>query len=190
MKLAGVESPGGMAAIIGLDIAALDKICTQASTSDELVQVANDNCPGQVVISGSSDALVRAIKLAQEAGARKVSPLAVSIASHSPLMHSAQEGFNQAVKASPIQPPEVNIIGNVHALPLTTIAEIRQDLQSQLTSRVRWTETILYLIDQGVTHFIELGSGSVLTGLLKRISKEASGFALGSPADFEKFFQG
>lgn len=190
MKYAGVQSPGGMAAIIGLDIAALDQICTQASTANEVVQVANDNCPGQVVISGSSDALSRAIKLAQEAGARKVSPLAVSIASHSPLMQSAQEGFNQAVNASPIQPPEVKIIGNVNALPLPTVAEIKQDLQSQLTSRVRWTETILYLIDHGVTHFIELGSGSVLTGLLKRINKEAFGITLGSPTDFEKFIQG
>lgn len=190
MKYAGVQSPGGMAAIIGLDIAALDQICAQASTANEVVQVANDNCPGQVVISGSADALIRAIKLAQDAGARKVSPLAVSIASHSPLMQSAQEGFNQAVNASPIQPPGVKIIGNVNARPLTTVAEIRQDLQSQLTSRVRWTETILYLIDHGVTHFIELGSGSVLTGLLKRVNKEAFGFALGSPTDFEKFFQG
>jgi [acyl-carrier-protein] S-malonyltransferase len=190
MKAAGIQSPGGMAAILGLDIAILDQICDQASNQAELVQVANDNCPGQVVISGSADALNRAILLANEAGARKVSPLAVSIASHSPLMLSAQDGFNLAVNVSPINSPEITIIGNVNARPLTSVTDIRQDLQSQLTSRVRWTETILYLIELGVENFIELGSGSVLTGLLKRINRDVSGYALGSPGDFEKFFTG
>jgi len=190
MKAAGIQSPGGMAAILGLDIALLDQICSQASRQADLVQVANDNCPGQVVLSGSAEALDRAIKLAQEAGARKVSPLAVSIASHSPLMVSAQDGFNLALSTSPIVSPEILIIGNVNARPLTTVAEIRQDLQSQLTSRVRWTETIRYLIEQGVSHFIELGSGSVLTGLLKRINRDVTGYALSTPGDFDTFFSG
>jgi [acyl-carrier-protein] S-malonyltransferase len=190
MKEAGLRSPGGMAAIMGLDIPALEKICEQASSQTDLVQVANDNCPGQVVVSGSVKALEIAIQLAQEAGARKVTPLSVSIASHSPLMGFAQEKFNLVVNTSPITSPEITIIGNVDARPLTTPNEIRHDLQSQLTSRVRWTETIQFLIEQGVTYFIELGSGSVLTGLLKRINREVSGYALGSPDDFEKFFSG
>lgn len=190
MKTAGIQSPGGMAAILGLDIHTLEEICSHASDQTEVVQVANDNCPGQVVISGSSNALERAIILAQNAGARKVSHLAVSIASHSPLMASAQDGFNQAVNTLPIKKPGSSIVGNVTARSLTTIAEIRQDLQSQLTSRVRWTESILYLIDQGITEFIEFGSGSVLTGLLKRINREVNGYTLGTPADFEKFFLG
>ncbi len=190
MKAAGVQSPGGMAAILGLEMTILDQICCQASTQGEVVQVANDNCPGQVVISGSVEALNRAIKLAQDAGARKVTPLSVSIASHSPLMVTAQNGFNQAVNMSPISAPENTIIGNVNARPLTTVSEIRHDLQSQLTNKVRWTETIQFLVEQGVVTFIELGSGSVLTGLLKRVNREVSGYALGTPSDFEKFFSG
>ncbi len=124
MKAAGIKSPGGMAAIMGLDIELLDVICQQASSQTELVQVANDNCPGQVVISGSVEALNRAIKLAQEAGAKKISPLAVSIASHSLLMKSAQDNFNLAVDASPIHSPTITIIGNVTARPLTSVIEI------------------------------------------------------------------
>ena len=105
MKQAGVRSPGGMAAILGLDIPTLDRICAQASKPAEIVQVANDNCPGQVVISGATPALLRAIELAQQAGARRAVQLAVSIAAHSPLMASAQDEFNQAVDTSPIQDP-------------------------------------------------------------------------------------
>ncbi len=108
MKQAGVRSPGGMAAILGLDIPTLDRICAQASRPAEIVQVANDNCPGQVVISGATPALLRAIELAQQAGARRAVQLAVSIAAHSPLMASAQDEFNQAVElfshSSPTNP--------------------------------------------------------------------------------------
>jgi [acyl-carrier-protein] S-malonyltransferase len=186
MKQAGVVSPGGMAAIMGLDIPALEQICAQASTLDEIVQVANDNCPGQVVISGAGPALERAMTLAQEAKARKITRLAVSIAAHSPLMIHAQAGFNQAVQAAPIANPILPIYGNVSASSLNTAAEVRSDLQGQLTSRVRWTESIQAMRQQGVTTFLELGSGSVLGGLLKRIDREAKGLAIGSPADFEK----
>ncbi len=188
MKRAGEVNPGGMAAILGLDIPTLDKICAQASTAAEIVQVANDNCPGQVVISGSSPALERAVQLAREAGARHAKTLAVSIAAHSPLMANAQADFNQAVGESPIVDPRFPLIGNVTATPLNTAAQIRSDLQGQLNSRVRWTESIQAMISAGVIQFLELGSGSVLTGLLKRINREVSGVALGNPEDFEKFF--
>jgi [acyl-carrier-protein] S-malonyltransferase len=186
MKEAGDRSPGGMAAILGLDIPALDKICAEASTASEVVQIANDNCPGQVVISGHAAAVTRAMEAAKAAGAKRALPLAVSIAAHSPLMATAQQGFNEAVTATMIADPTVPIIGNVSAQSLPDAAALRVDLQAQLTSRVRWTETVKTLCDAGVTTFIELGSGSVLTGLLKRIDERATGFALGAPDDFAK----
>jgi len=190
MKHAGQVSPGGMAAILGLDIPALEELCAQASTADEIVQVANDNCPGQVVISGANAALDRVLPLIQQAGARRAVRLAVSIAAHSPLMRHAQETFNQGVNAAPIADPIVPLIGNVTALPLKNKTEIRKDLQDQLTHRVRWTETIQWMSAQNVTTYIEMGSGSVLTGLVKRIDRQANCFALGTPEDFEKLAAG
>lgn len=186
MKRAGTVTPGGMAAILGLDIPVLENICAEASTSEKIVQVANDNCPGQIVISGESAALDRAMALAQQAGARRVLRLAVSIAAHSPLMVNAQQDFNQAVIAAPMSEPRVPLVGNVTASPLSTVAEIRADLQGQLTNRVRWTETIQYMASHGISNFIEFGSGTVLGGLIKRISRDANCFSAGTPADFEK----
>lgn len=186
MKQAGEISPGGMAAIIGLDITALEHICQEASDASEVVQVANDNCPGQVVISGASPALQRAMTLSEQAGARKVVPLAVSIAAHSPLMVHAQDRFNQAVNRTPISNPQIPIIGNVSAAPLISAEEIRTDLQAQLNSRVRWTESIQSISKQGVTTYLEIGSGAVLSGLVKRIDRQAQAIQLGLPEDFTK----
>lgn len=186
MKNAGLISPGGMAAILGLDIPVLEHICSEASNLTDSVQVANDNCPGQVVISGSTSALNRALKLATEAGAKRAIPLAVSIAAHSTLMQPAQEEFNHAVKNTPIKAPIIPIIGNVAGVPLNDPDAIRADLEAQLTSRVRWTESIQWMIAQGITSFIEVGSGNVLTGLLHRIDRSVSGYTLGTPQDFEK----
>jgi [acyl-carrier-protein] S-malonyltransferase len=184
MKRAGQVSPGGMAAILGVDIPTLDQVCAQASAPGEIVQVANDNCPGQVVISGASAALNRALELARQAGARRAVPLAVSIAAHSPLMLPAQQEFIQAVAAAPLAAPTIRIIGNVTALPLASAGEIRADLQAQLTSRVRWTESIQYMTSQGVSTYLELGSGTVLSGLVKRIDRDAAAYAIGAPGDF------
>jgi len=186
MKAAGNKNPGGMAAIIGLDIPSLDEICVKASTKSEIVQVANDNCPGQVVISGANLALERAIELAIQAGARRAVKLAVSIAAHSPLMIHAQDAFSKSVNESPFNDPLVPLIGNVTAQPLLSANQIRNDLQGQLTHRVRWTESIHYMITQGITHFVELGSGTVLSGLLKRIDRQAMGLNLGNPDDIAK----
>jgi [acyl-carrier-protein] S-malonyltransferase len=163
----------------------MDQICSKASEEGDIVQVANDNCPGQVVISGSSSALERAMDLAQAAKARKVVRLAVSIAAHSPLMEHAQKDFNRAVEAAPIKSPSIPIIGNVTAKPLTTPDDIRADLQAQLYSRVRWTESIQFMREQGVETFLELGSGNVLTGLMKRIDRKAGRFSIGMPEDIE-----
>jgi [acyl-carrier-protein] S-malonyltransferase len=184
MKRAGLTAPGGMAAILGLDIPTLDSICQQASDHRTHVQVANDNCPGQVVISGHTQALDRAMEMAQAAGARRVLRLAVSIAAHSPLMATAQADFNQAVNQAPIIDPQIPIIANVSAHPMRTAVEIQADLQAQLHSRVRWTETIQHMLAAGIDTFIELGSGDVLSGLVKRIERGARRFALGNPDDF------
>jgi len=186
MKKAGEVSPGSMAAILGLDIPKLDQLCAQASFPGEIVQVANDNCPGQVVISGASAAIQRAIALATQAGARRVIPLAVSISAHSPLMAHSQEDFKRAVDAAPIQDPIIPLVGNVTGTPLTSAQELREDLQAQLTSRVRWTESIQTMASLGVTTFIEVGTGSVLSGLIKRIDRSLVTASFGSPADFEQ----
>ncbi|MCB9134339.1 MAG: ACP S-malonyltransferase [Anaerolineales bacterium] len=186
MKRAGDQNPGGMAALLGLDILTVDRVCAEASTLNEIVQVANDNCPGQVVVSGSGNALRRMIPLAQAAGAKKIIPLMVSIAAHSPLMSHAQEDFNKAVETLPLQDPKIPIIGNVTARPLARVRDLEDDLKAQLTSRVRWTETIEYMVVQGVDTFIEIGPGSVLINLVKRIARDTQRYSLGSPEDFHK----
>jgi [acyl-carrier-protein] S-malonyltransferase len=122
----------------------------------------------------------------EQAGARRVIRLAVSIAAHSPLMLHVQDRFNKAVEATPINNPSIPIIGNVTAKPLMNGKAIRNDLQDQLTHRVRWTETIQYMISKGTTDFIEIGSGSVLGGLIKRIDRQINVISLGSPEDFQQ----
>ena len=183
MKMAGEISPGGMAAIIGLEIPVLEQICAEVVSGTEILQVANDNCPGQVVISGSLSALDKAIPILQQAGARRTIKLAVSIAAHSPLMSTAQLGFNHAVDETFMVDPIIPIIGNVTAKPLSTIQDIRMDLQDQLTHRVRWTESVLELKSIGATHYIEIGTGSVLGGLVKRIDPSATTLSMGTPQD-------
>lgn len=186
MKTAGQLNPGGMAAILGLDIPLLERICAEASQPDEVVQVANDNCPGQVVISGASAALDRALTAAQQAGARRAVRLAVSIASHSPLMENAQISFGQAVEAVNLQRPAYPVVGNVTAGPLIYQDQLSEDLKAQLTHRVRWTESVQFMLWKGVTTFIELGNGTVLAGLIKRIDKQAVCYSLGNPVDFDR----
>ena len=174
MKAAGECEPGAMAAILALDVRAVENICNQASElTGRPVQVANDNCPGQVVISGDDVALPKAMELAQVAGARKVVKLPITIAAHSSLMVSAAAEFAQMVDETPIQPPRVPVIANVTAEPLVTPAAIREELKAQLTSAVAWTASINYLIQQGVDTFVEVGPGDVLLGLVKRIDRKA-----------------
>jgi [acyl-carrier-protein] S-malonyltransferase len=174
MKLAGEREPGAMAAILALETAVVHQLCAQASAeTGRVVQLANDNCPGQIVISGDKEALVRAMALAQEAGARKVVQLPITIAAHSPLMASVAAEFAQAVDETPIQPPQMPVIGNVTAQPLTTTEAIRTEVKAQLTSPVAWTDSINYMAGQGVDTFVEVGAGDVLLGLVKRINRQA-----------------
>ena len=174
---------GGMAAILGLDIPALEAICAEARSADERVEIANDNCPGQVVLSGHKAALARAMELAKAQGARRVVPLTVSVAAHSYLMAPAQDAFNQAIAATPISAPAVPVIGNIHAQPLRTADDVRADLRAQLTHRVRWTESMRYMLNHGVTTFVEIGTGNVLTGLVKRIDRKTTRLTCGTPEE-------
>jgi [acyl-carrier-protein] S-malonyltransferase len=185
MKRAGELNPGGMAAILGVDIPTLDHVCAEASTADEIVQVANDNCPGQVVISGHKSALERAIAGAKAAGARRALPLAVSIAAHSPLMDSIQSAWNAAVEACAMRDAEIPVIGNVHAKAIQFVDDLRADIKGQMQSRVRWTESVKELSGSSIQAYVEAGSGTVLLGLIKRIESSAAGYALGNPSDFE-----
>jgi [acyl-carrier-protein] S-malonyltransferase len=185
MKRAGEMNPGSMAAILNLDIPSLEKVCAEAGREGETVQVANDNCPGQVVISGAKAAVERAMAGAKAAGAKRAIPLAVSIAAHSNLMASIQAEWNEAVKAAGVKDALVQIVGNVVAKSIHSDADLQADIQSQMQSRVRWTETIQLLAGQGITSFVEVGTGNVLLGLIRRIHSSAIGYPLGNPADFE-----
>jgi len=184
MKRSGEISPGGMAAVLGLDIPKIEQLCLQVSTPTEIVQVANDNCPGQVVISGSNTALDWVQPLLEQAGARRVIRLAVSIAAHSPYMLTSQENFNKSIASTMIKNSYVPVIGNVTAKPLLDADAIKNDLQNQLTHQVRWIESIKYLISEGISDFIEIGNGSVLCGLIKRIDRNVVVSPLGTPEDF------
>lgn len=184
MKRAGELAPGGMAAILGLDIPTLDKVCAEASINNELVQVANDNCPGQVVISGAKPAVERAMAGAKSAGAKRALPLAVSIAAHSPLMDSIQAEWNQAVDNAQFVNPTIPVVGNVNASIIKTADEARADVKSQMQSRVKWTDSIKKMSEMGINTFVEVGTGTVLGGLVKRIAPEAINYPLGNPQDF------
>ncbi|HQV69760.1 MAG TPA: ACP S-malonyltransferase [Thermoflexales bacterium] len=169
MKLAGERAPGGMAAVLGLQPDALREVCAEVSAQHNPgVVVANDNCPGQIVISGGKEAVAAASAIAKTKGAKRVLPLAVSIASHSPLMHSIADEFAAAVKNTPLVTATIPVIGNTTARPITHPDDIRAELNAQLTSPVRWTETVQWLGAQGVTQFVELGPKDVLCNLIKR----------------------
>jgi len=186
MKAAGERSPGRMAAVLGLDPETVAAVCSEAqAATGEVVQLANDNCPGQLVISGSEAGMEETTERLKHAGARRVIPLAVSIAAHSALMEPAQEQLNEALEATPIEAPAIPIIANVSAKPLTSAAEIREELQAQLTSRVRWTESIEVMLGLGIKIFVELGPKDVLTKLCTRIDAGAEAFAVGGPTSLE-----
>jgi len=175
MQRAGETEPGAMAAVLALETERLEAVCAEArETTGRPVQVANDNCPGQVVISGDETALQEAMRLAEAAGARKVVRLPITIAAHSPLMATAAADFAAVVAITPMEAPAVPVIGNTSARPLTTPTEIRDELVAQLTGNVRWTESMRYLLAQGADAFVEVGPGNVLTGLMKRIDRKVA----------------
>jgi [acyl-carrier-protein] S-malonyltransferase len=173
MKAAGEREPGAMAAILALDVDRVGEICAQAHTAtDKPVQVANDNCPGQVVISGSRTAIEKAAELATDSGARKVIILPITIAAHSALMAYSANEFAEAVDSTPLKSPDIPVVGNVSGQPLNSPEAIRGELKAQLTSPVQWTASMRYLLDEGVTTYVETGPGEVLLGLMKRIDRK------------------
>ncbi len=187
MQAAGQRAPGGMAAILNLDAAVLAEVCAEArAQTGGVVQVANDNCPGQVVISGDLASLEKAMELAKARGAKRALKLPVSIAAHSPLMQSAVADYTRAVEAVPFIPPIPPVVGNVQALALIDPNDLRVELPAQLTNPVRWTDSVRFMLAHGVTTFVELGAKDVLTGLLKRIEPSAHGIAVGTPEALAK----
>lgn len=173
---------GAMAAILGLDFATVDEIAREAA-GDEVCQAANDNDPAQVVISGHKDAVERAAALAKERGAKRALMLPVSAPFHSVLMQPAAAAMADALAAVEILTPEVPLIANVRAEPVQEPGAIRILLVEQVTGSVRWRESVEFLSGAGVTEFWEIGAGKALSGMIKRISKDAVVRNIGTPAD-------
>jgi [acyl-carrier-protein] S-malonyltransferase len=181
MKEAGERAPGAMAAVLGMDLAALQQICDEVGD----VWVANDNSPGQIVLSGRKPALERALQLASAQGARRTVLLAVSIAGHCPLMQSAAEAFAPTVERLPLARAAVPIIANVTAEPLVEPEEIRREMLQHLTSGVQWVDSVRYMVTQGVQTFVEIGPKDVLSGLIRRIDRSVRTVHIGTVADVE-----
>ena len=180
MLRSGEERPGTMAAILGLDDEKVEEVCAQASRDDGVCVPANYNSPAQVVISGDVRAVERAIELAKAAGAKRALPLSVSGAFHSPLMAPAVPGLEAQLSTVAFTDPKFPVISNVTAEPVRDAVSARRLLLDQITSPVRWTACVRTMRRMGVETFFELGPGNVLTGLLKRIDREARGRAIGT----------
>jgi len=167
------ENPGAMAGVIGLDDDIVEALCAEARETG-MVVAANFNCPGQVVISGSVAGVARASELAKERGAKRVRPLAVSGAFHSPLMAPAAERLEADLSATPFVPCKFDVIANVTAGPVRSPENVRVCLAKQLRSPVRWTQSVLYLADNGYNRLVEVGPGKVIAGLVRRIAPKAA----------------
>jgi [acyl-carrier-protein] S-malonyltransferase len=191
MHDAGMTRPGTMAAVLGLETATVVAACAEASGAGGVVVAANINEPGQTVISGDPDAVARAGALLKAAGARRVLPLKVSGAFHSPLMAPAQAGLQGALDRAPMRQPAFPVVANATAEPVRETAAARAQLSAQLVSPVRWvecTQRLAALAGEGV-RFIEIGPGTVLTGLAKRIVPGAATMNLGTAAEVRSFLE-
>lgn len=181
MQEAGKINPGGMAAVIGLDEASVKEVCLETGA-----EVANINCPGQVVISGPKEVLARSMDLAQARGAVGVVPLEVSCAFHSVLMQPAVDGVAEAMSRVNFRHPEVVVVANSTAEPLTTVEEVKGELIRQLCHCVLWQPSVEYMVQAGVSTFIEIGPGVVLSKLIKRISNKVQVFNMGDPESIKE----
>lgn len=187
MQKAVPVGDGAMAAILGVDFEALRDIAG-ASALDQVCDIANDNAPGQIVISGNKEAVERAIELAKSRGAKRALTLPVSAPFHSRLMAPAAEVMYEALGEVAIRAPAVPLVCNVLARPITEPNEIRRRLVEQVTGMVRWTESVQWLVGEGgVTNLAELGAGKVLSGLAKRIAPDVPAVSVGTPADLDAF---
>ncbi len=182
MQKAVPVGTGAMAALIGLDFDAAVEVAAEAARS-QVCQAANDNGGGQVVVSGDKAAVERAVEIAKGRGARRAMMLPVSAPFHCALMQPAADAMAEALAKVAVKPPAVPVVANVLVQPISDPGEIVRALVAQVTGTVRWRETIAFMAGEGVTKFYEIGAGKVLSGLVKRIAEEASGVAIGTPAD-------
>jgi [acyl-carrier-protein] S-malonyltransferase len=186
MAEAGNERPGAMAAIIGLDDGEVEALCAAVAAEDEVLTPANYNSPGQIVISGTAEAVRRALDAARSRGARRAVELPVSGAFHSPLMEPATEALAAALDGIEIRTAGIPIVANVDARPVREPVEIRLRLLDQLTAPVRWVECVSTLRTIGARFFVEPGAGAVLTGLLRRIDRTLEGRSIGGPDEIRE----
>ncbi|HUX87297.1 MAG TPA: ACP S-malonyltransferase [Chloroflexota bacterium] len=177
MKETGDRTPGGMAAVIGLDANILEDVCRRV-TAQGVVCPANYNSPSQTVISGELAALSAAIELAVASGAQRVIRLAVSIASHSPVMQLASEQFTEVMNRFRLQDAVIPIVSDISARVLVSAEEIRTELSRQLYSSVRWTDTVREMLAADITTYVEIGPGDVLSSLIKRIDRRVQTFSI------------
>jgi [acyl-carrier-protein] S-malonyltransferase len=180
MQERGIE--GGMGAVIGLSDEQVHEIVDAAREHGE-ISVANRNAPGQIVLSGVIPALVFALEMSRTVGARKAARLTVSVASHSPLMRRARDEFGRILARVPFRDPKVPMLGNVHGTVISTADGLRIELTEHLVHGVQWTTTVRRMVGDGVTDFVEVGPGRVLSGLIRRISPEANTHQVDAPAD-------
>ena len=188
MQKAVPVGAGAMAALIGLDLAAAEAVAT-AAAGDRVCAVANDNAPGQVVVSGDTSAVERALELAAARGLRRGVPLPVSAPFHCRLMQPAAEVMARELAATAMRPPAVPLVANVTAAPVSEPKEIRQLLVRQVTARVRWRECVARMRAEGVDTLVELGAGRVLTGLARRIDRSLTAMSLGIQEEIEAFLE-
>jgi [acyl-carrier-protein] S-malonyltransferase len=182
MQAAVPVGQGAMAAILGLDAAAVEKVADAAAQGD-VCQLANENDPSQNVLSGSKAAIERALVLAKEAGAKRALPLPVSAPFHCTLMQPAADEMARALGAVQMNDPAVPLVANVLAESVTDAARIRDLLVEQVTGRVRWRSSVEWMAAQGVTEFWEIGAGKALSGMIRRIAKDSTCRAVGTPED-------
>lgn len=186
MQDAAPVGTGGMTALLGISLEDAAKAVEEAAAAGVVV-IANDNAPGQVVISGENSALEKAAEIAKQKGAKRAIPLPVSTPNHSPLLRPAGERMRDALENVLIRPPAVPIVSNVTAAEMSEPESIRRLLVEQITSRVRWRESVAAFRDKGVTIAVEAGGGRVLTGMVRRIDPELQTVSLDSPKDIEAF---
>jgi len=179
---------GAMAALLGIDLEPAQAIAREAAQG-EVCACANDNTPGQIVVSGHRAAVERAIELAKEKGGKRGMLLPVSAPFHCPLMQPAADAMREALARVTLAPPAVPLVANVTAAAVSDPETIRQLLVQQVTAMVRWRESVLYLKGQGVATLVEVGAGKVLTGMNKRIDKELASASVQSPAEVEAFLK-
>ncbi len=187
MQAAVPAGLGSMAAIIGLDTAHVEEVVQKASSDESICVLANYNAPGQIVISGHVEAVNRACELAKEAGAKRALPLNVSAPFHSPLMQPAADMMRDALQAVTVNDAAVPIFANVTADAVREANIIKTLLVEQVTGSVRWSDSICAMHDSGVTHTVEMGTGKVLSGLVRRIAKDIETSTIEAPADIENF---